>query len=450
MYLNNIHLENIKGFAELNFDFKRPGEEDASYAGWNVIVGGNSAGKSTLLKAISLALFGPDFAASLLPSTAGWVREGAKDGGRIIAKIAREEQDQFIGGRGPAPHDTFNTGIRFVKEKANDHPIIRPYEERSTKGTRKNPASRGPWNPNAKGWVAVGYGPMRRLTGSSADATRYAVVGGHVGAFVTLFREDAALSESEEWLKKLRFRELFSEDSNGGSLVDNVKKFLNDGLLPGSFQVTDVTPEHVFVEGKTAEGEAVQLPMRDLSDGCRSIYALLLDIICHFAAAYGSANLFAEDKETGRFVIDQPGVVLLDEVEAHLHPSWQRRICDWLKERFPKVQFIVTSHSPLIVQAADTQGIYVLPMLEEKRPARRLELHEYEKVVLGKAEKVLLGEAFGLKATWSQRSQRLIEQWQSLNARKHSGAALSEKDEKKYAQLSVQMKLVFGDESQAL
>jgi energy-coupling factor transporter ATP-binding protein EcfA2 len=448
MYLSNIQLENIKGFSSLNFDFKRPGTE--GYAGWNVIVGGNSAGKSTLLKAISLAFFGTDFAASLLPGTAGWVREGAKDGGRIIAEIAREEQDQFIGGRGPAPHDTFNTGIRFVKEKADDHPIIRPYEERSNKGTRKNPASRGPWNPNAKGWVAVGYGPMRRLTGSSADATRYAVAGGHVGAFVTLFREDAALSESEEWLKKLRFRELSSEDSKGDSFLENIKLFLNDGLLPGSFRVTDVTPEHVFVEGKMADGKSMRLPMRDLSDGCRSVYALLLDIICHFSVAYGSENLFARDSTTGRFVIDRPGVVLLDEVEAHLHPSWQRRICDWLKERFPKVQFIVTSHSPLIVQAADTQGIYVLPMLEEKRTARRLEIHEYEKVVLGKAEKVLLGEAFGLKVTWSQRSQQLIDQWQSLNARKHSGAVLSEKEERKFQQLRVQMELVFGDKNQTL
>ena len=47
-----------------------------------------------------------------------------------------------------------------------------------------------------------------------------------------------------------------------------------------------------------------------------------------------------------------PGVVLIDEVDAHLHPTWQRRIGLWFREHFPKLQFIVSTHSPLICQAA--------------------------------------------------------------------------------------------------
>ncbi|MBI4659178.1 MAG: AAA family ATPase [Verrucomicrobia bacterium] len=446
MYLAQIQLTNIKGFPELDFDFARP---DGGYPGWNVVVGGNSSGKTTLLKAIALALFGPEFAASLLPSAAGWVREGAKEA-RIVADLRFDEQCDLFTKSGNTPHDIFKAGLRFVKEKTGDHPVIRAYEERKTRGIPRVPASRGPWNPNAEGWFAVGYGPMRRLTGSSAEATRYAVAGGHVSAFVTLFREDAALSESEEWLKKLRFRQLsesrLAENSGTEGLVDDVKRFLNDGLLPASFQVTDVTPEHVYVEGNTAEGERVRLPMRDLSDGCRSAYALILDIICHFAKAYDTDTLFTRDL-SGRLVINRPGVVLLDEVEAHLHPSWQRRICDWLKERFPKVQFIVTSHSPLIVQAADRHGIYVLPIPDEDRRARRLDEHEYERVVLGRAEKVLLGEAFGLTATWSQRAQRLVDRWQSLNARKHASSVLTSHEEKEYGHLRRQMEIIFEDEA---
>ena len=47
------------------------------------------------------------------------------------------------------------------------------------------------------------------------------------------------------------------------------------------------------------------------------------------------------------------GVILIDEIDAHLHPAWQKRIGFWLKAHFPNIQFIVTTHSPFICQAAD-------------------------------------------------------------------------------------------------
>jgi predicted ATP-binding protein involved in virulence len=59
--------------------------------------------------------------------------------------------------------------------------------------------------------------------------------------------------------------------------------------------------------------------------------------------AYGNLSFQVHD---GVPVISSPGVVIIDEIDAHLHVSWQKRIGGWLKTHFPNIQFIVTTHSP--------------------------------------------------------------------------------------------------------
>jgi predicted ATP-binding protein involved in virulence len=147
-------------------------------------------------------------------------------------------------------------------------------------------------------------------------------------------------------------------------------------------------------------------------------------------------------------VVSQPGVILVDELEAHLHPSWQRTICEWLKTRFPLVQFFITTHSPLIVQAADPGGIFVLPLpneVEAGRTVRRLNQNEQQRIILGRAEKVLLGEAFGLKRTWSVQADKLVKRWEELTARREATGTLPARDQQDYQQLTQQMRLIFDD-----
>src|SRR5260370_15426615 len=103
---------------------------------------------------------------------------------------------------------------------------------------------------------------------------------------------------------------------------------------------------------------------------------------------YGGSNLF--EKRGGRQIVDRPGVVLVDEIEAHLHPAWQRDIPEWLKIHFPNVQFLVTTHSPLVAQAADPNGVFVMPsQFEPGRAPRPLDKAEFERLRLGRAEKTL-------------------------------------------------------------
>ena len=173
----------------------------------------------------------------------------------------------------------------------------------------------------------------------------------------------------------------------------------------------------------------------------------MLDIIHSMALSYPGKNLFEQD-EQGRTVVNKPGVILIDEIEAHLHPSWQRLICEWLKTRFPQVQFFITTHSPLIAQAADEGGLFILPLPDEiasGRRIRRLDPHEQRRITLGSAEKVLLGEAFGLKHTWSPRAERLVDEWERLAAQRNAAGSLPPDAEKTYRELSEQVEIVFDD-----
>lgn len=435
MYIRSIRFEDIKAFDNLTFDFGR----DDKYAGWNVFVGGNASGKSTALKGIALAIVGPDAGRTLINNTEGWIRKGALKGS-VIAEIEWDHEEDRFRTKGKKPGPSFEIGVRWIKERNEDTPLFRSVDHYTPNRTRIISAERGPWDPNADGWFCAGYGPMRRLTGSSSEAVRHAVGGGVVSRMVTLFREDAALTESEEWLKKLHSRVLEQNGtaSGHGDLLNGVISFLNVGLLPHEMKISKVTVDHIIL--KSLDG--LELPMRDLSDGCRSVYAFILDLIHSFYEVYGSEGLFKEN-EKGYFQIDKPGVVLIDEVEAHLHPAWQQLLPEWLKTRFPLVQFIVTTHSPIIAQAADPGGIYVLPLQDEfQRQPRRLDDHEYEKIKWGRAEKILLGSAFGLKHTRSKWAVDRIEHWKKLNAKKQAGVDLSPQEKQEHRQLYEQMKLV--------
>ncbi len=99
--------------------------------------------------------------------------------------------------------------------------------------------------------------------------------------------------------------------------------------------------------------------LADMSEGYRSAIAMLIDIFRHVLSVYGPDVVVEQDD--GSYVVDTPGVVMIDEVDAHLHPEWQREIGFWLQKHFPRLQFVVTTHSPLVAAAATNGRIYHLP-----------------------------------------------------------------------------------------
>ena len=102
----------------------------------------------------------------------------------------------------------------------------------------------------------------------------------------------------------------------------------------------------------TKGGKTERLPMRMLSDGLRSAISMAADI------AYRMAVLNPQLLDG---VLDQtPGIVLIDEVDMHLHPEWQKRIMNDLHYIFPKVQFIVTTHAPSVLANVKDEHILLL------------------------------------------------------------------------------------------
>lgn len=90
-------------------------------------------------------------------------------------------------------------------------------------------------------------------------------------------------------------------------------------------------------------GDGRIVDFADMSDGYRNVLAISADL----AIKISMLNPHLSESS-----LDQtPGVVLIDELDLHLHPKWQRRVADDLRRTFPKVQFICTSHSPFIVQS---------------------------------------------------------------------------------------------------
>src|SRR5690349_4304669 len=99
MYIKTLKLEHLRGFSELEFDFQRP---DKTYSGWTVFVGGNSSGKSTILRGIALALMGPDAGGRLMGSAAGWIHTGESKASAIVELCWDRLHDTFKkGGSNP-------------------------------------------------------------------------------------------------------------------------------------------------------------------------------------------------------------------------------------------------------------------------------------------------------------------------------------------------------------
>lgn len=248
--------------------------------------------------------------------------------------------------------------------------------------------------------------------------------------FITLFQETASLSEADQWLRTLNYKRLEQKPEAAATLAV-VLELLNDDFLPNQITVDRVDSDGLWL--KDREGNA--LSWADMSDGYRAALALLADILRHMVNACGTDDLTGRDDEE-RLFLKPAGVVLIDEIDAHLHPEWQREIGFWLKRHFPNIQFIVTSHSPLICQAADPNGLFVLPEPGSDEPARALTAEEYQEVISSRPDTILRSPAFGLRNTRSDPVVAKRARYSLLQSRQRQLGQLTAEEQQELAELA--------------
>jgi hypothetical protein len=200
----------------------------------------------------------------------------------------------------------------------------------------------------AKQLICYGYGAIRNLGKTSLSDTLTAE--NSLGLFV----EGAELIDAEEWLLQADYTRQYSTENHGSRLFDQLTQIIAilKEILP---DVEDVKIELVEEEDELRPRPKFKTPygwvqIDDLGLGYRTAIAWMVDLAVRMFRRYpNSPDPLAE-----------PAIVLVDEIDLHLHPRWQRTIMSFLSERFPNTQFIVTAHSPLVVQAAKDANIVLL------------------------------------------------------------------------------------------
>lgn len=419
MYVKRVVLESLRGFQRIDFKFDRP---DETYNGWWVITGANASGKTALLKAIALALIGPDAIRALQPSFQGWIRQG-DDKAVVAIEIVGSERDGFTQGRPYA--GPFWSELNLTNTNG---PEIKLGVGNEYRGKGKGP-THGPWAENPSGWFCSGYGPFRRLYGASPEAQRVMSGPGRIARFATMFKEDATLGECELWLKELHHKKLENHQREE-QLLDEVLELLNEDFLQNGLRVARVDSAGLWLH----QGNGTILNLSEMSEGYRAALAMLVDLLRHVVQVHGTEGL--TKKVNGSHVVPHSGVVLIDEVDAHLHPEWQRQIGFWFKKKFPNMQFIVTTHSAMICQAADDDGLFYLPPPGSPEEAEQIRGEEYLHIIRGKPDEILRGPAFRLINTRSERVVAARERFARIKAKAH-GKKLSDSEETELKQLTL-------------
>jgi energy-coupling factor transporter ATP-binding protein EcfA2 len=412
VYIRRVKIRNVRGFKEVDLDFTRP---DGSFSGWTVLAGRNGSGKSSLLRLLALTVYGTITTAQLHGNIGRWLREGTSKGRSCVLAL---DGTEVTGTESPSMvewnvewHEGFDGSWLALDTERPSNEIIRQRQR----------------------YFLAGYGPYRRLIGSAEGAQSLMSSAGPVARIVTLFREDASLLEAVTWLRELHLRHLEGK-SGTAELKKSVIALLNDGLLPDGVMVEDIDSDALWVRQHD-----IRLPLTEMSDGYRTTTALVMDIVHHLQKCFGSLEVeWARDEDGRHLRVLHEGVILIDEVDLHLHVSWQKRFGFWLKRHFPNIQFIVTTHSPFVCQAADPKGLIRLPAPGENRPAEHVSDDLYHTVVNGSLDEAVLTDLFGLETPYSEQTERLRERVGELESRLQSGKATPDEEEE-FDQLSSQL-----------
>ena len=201
-----------------------------------------------------------------------------------------------------------------------------------------------------------------------------------------------------KWFEKMTYLEL--QEGKKIPELEVVKQALSQSYK--TLDETIRTAEFIFkvksgeieVTIKRENGIVENLPLRILSDGIKSTLSMIADI------AYRMAILNPQLLDD--ILEKTSGVVLIDEIDMHLHPSWQKKIISVLKKIFPKVQFVFTTHSPSILSNVSNKNVLILD---------NFEIYPLENMTYGKDIEAILREVMRVQV----RPKEVIDELKLFN-----------------------------------
>lgn len=413
-YFLSLSLENVRCFGpKQTLDLS---DANGKPARWTVILGINGTGKTTLLQ--SLAGF------DLLPRPVLGTKPGKGPTPRLLDPSMvdvfsfRREGNQ----NAAVLNATFSASVSLsgpaVKNAACGFEILSGSVYFGSQGIVTPP------------WCCA-YGAGRRMGAASLSESELD------DPAASLFSDKADLRNPEEWLLRLDYAA--SKPASDGDerewRLQQVKELLLS-VLPEEetsdirFTSSGGTHPSPRVEFKTPYG---WVPLRQLGYGYQTLITWVADF----------TNRMMERYPEPPGSLGEPAVVLVDEIDLHLHPQWQRKLIGFLTDRFPNTQFIVTAHSPLVVQAAADANLAVL-----KREGDHVIIdNDVDNIRNLRVDQILTSDLFGLATARPPHIEPLILERIKLLSKPKLTAA----DQRRVKEIEAQIgELPFGETAEEI
>jgi predicted ATP-binding protein involved in virulence len=318
MYIKRIYLKNIRCFKEfeINFDKTR---------GSILILGDNGDGKSTLLRTLAMGLCDESSAAGLLRELPGeLVRKNCGEDGLIIIELENKKRKYKI-----------ETAIESLA-------AFERVKQKVYLNGKKSSQDSFPWQDI----FVCGYGAGRQTQGT-ADLEEYTAV----DAVYTLFRYYDPMQNSELAIRRLVEKARSRAGKNPKEKERHAERMLEHirGMLKHVLDLDEkdkviITPTGIEIKSHWGRNK-----LGSLGDGYKATITWIMDFLSWRMLSMKSID-----------PLRMTGIALIDEIEQHLHPRWQINIMKLLQESFPKIQFVATTHSPLVASGCEHCTVYAL------------------------------------------------------------------------------------------